>query len=191
MSDDNSKKERRAKKAEQEAAVKESKENLQFFKKNDKKVDDDIIDQLRKLLIEDHEMQRGTNNKLNGDPIMMRNRFMFIKLYGNIGKLTDDSSGETKLFTEDHVKNVYKLLLEDNRIHIHWDGRTKYDHLDAADEEDFRKNYVHVLITTHHVFLSPNNMSSKAEAAYKALYTHLKENLQQWLTYLGWNNGVW
>jgi hypothetical protein len=74
---------------------------------------------------------------------------------------------------------------------IHFDARTKYDHLNEENEKDFRKNYVPLLIETHYVYVDANNMSLKAEISYKKFYVHLKENLPRWLEYLGMKNGVW
>jgi hypothetical protein len=165
---------------------------LEFFRNNDEKVNDDIVDQVNKLQIKDKLLMKGMNffDSSNLESIVRVNAITMLKFFGSCGKLSDDSSGDTKLFTEDHVKDVNQLTI-DNIKYLHWDGRTNYNHLNEIEEKDFRTNYLPLLIATHYIFFAPNNMSSKAEIGYKTFYNHLKDNLSDWLKYFGLNNQVW
>jgi len=171
----NDKAERKAKKAEHKSERKESKANLKFFKNIDKSVSDEVIEKAKQSLLLDNLQLKEAQSLSKGGMMLLEDSSSTLPF--SLDQLTDN-------------KNVY-ILSNAGVKTIHVDARTKYDHLNEESENDFRKNYVPLLIVTHYVFVGANNMSLNAAIAYKKFYVHLKDNLPRWLEYLGLNNGVW
>ena len=167
---------RKAKKAEHKSERKESKANLKFFKNIDETVSDDVREKAKESILLDNLELKEKQSLSKGGTMIIEDSSSTLPF--SLDKLTDK-------------KNIYTLSNSLGVKTIHVDSRTKYDHLNAESEQDFRKNYVPLLIETHYVYVDANNMSHKAEISYKKLYVHLKDNLPRWLEYLGMRNGVW